>query len=163
MKLKGRYFARKDLVLEIRRNLEGISEEFEKILPADAKVEIIGTDRGDFILVNGEAALFKYGGGYFPTVRGALKINADRRFVTVDKGAIPFVAKGADVMRPGVVAFDEGIKKGELVVINEEMHKKALAIGLALWSGEELKSNKSGKCVEVIHHVGDELWTLSPA
>lgn len=161
MKLKGRYFARKDLVIEIRRNLKEISEEFEKILPADAKPEVAETEAGNLILVNGEAVLFKYGEGYFLTVRGALKINADRRFITVDKGAIPYVAKGADVMRPGVVAFDEGIKKGDLVVVNEETHKKALAIGIALWSGEEFKSNKSGKCIKVIHRVGDELWNLS--
>lgn len=162
MKVKGRYFARKDLVLKIRRDLKDISGEFEKILPPDAKVEVVETEEGNLILVNGEAALFKHGEEYFPTVRGALKINADRRFITVDKGAIPFVAKGADVMRPGVVAFDEGTKRGELVIVNEETHRKALAIGIALWSGEELKNNKSGKCVKVIHHVGDELWNLSP-
>ncbi len=161
MKLKGRYFARKDLVLEIRRGLKGISEEFEKILPADAKLEVAETEGGNLILVNGEAALFKHGEEHFPTVRGALKINADKRFITVDKGAIPFIAKGADVMRPGVVAFDEGIKKGELVVVNEETRRKALAIGIALWSGEELKNNRSGKCVKIIHYVGDELWNLS--
>jgi PUA domain protein len=158
MKLKGRYFARKDLVLEIRRGLSG---EFVKLLPSDARVEVVDTDEGSFILVNGEVTIFKPAEEYFPTVKGALKINVDKRFVTVDKGAIPFIAKGADVMRPGVVAFDEGIKKGELVVINEETHKKALAIGIALWSGEEFKSNKSGKCVKVIHHVGDELWNFS--
>lgn len=163
MKLKGRYFARKDLVLEIRRNLEQISGEFAKLLPSDARIEVGETDKGSFILVNGEAWIFKPAEVYFPTVRGALKINADRRFVTVDKGAVRFVAGGADVMRPGVVAFDEGIEKDDLVVINEETHKKALAVGVSLWNGEEFKINKSGKCVKVIHHIGDELWNLSLA
>lgn len=161
MKPKVRYFARKDLILSIRSGLGKISKEFLKLLPVDAKVEIAETDEGNFILINSEAVLFKYREEYFPTVRGALKINADRRFITVDKGAVQFVAKGADIMRPGVVAFDEGIKKDDLVVINEETHKKALAIGVALWNSEEFKNLTSGKCVKTIHHVGDELWNLS--
>lgn len=162
MKLKERHQPRKDTLLEILRDLEAISPEFAKLLPEGAKVEVATTDKGDpYILVDGEVAIFKGDGGYFPTVRGALKIQADRRFVTVDKGAIPYVASGADVMRPGVVAFDPALKKGDLVIVNEESHKKPLAIGTALWDGEELRTKDRGKCVKVLQHVGDEVWGLA--
>lgn len=152
---------RSDAIDAIRSELEDISQEFAKLLPEKARLESGVAENGaEIILVEGEPLIFRHEGKYFPTVKGALKIKLDRRFVTVDKGAIPFVAKGVDVMRPGVVAFDEGIKAGELIVINEETHKRALGIGVALWSGEEFKAQSKGKCVKNVHHVGDELWKL---
>lgn len=96
MKLKERHQPRKDTVLEILRDLEAISPEFAKLLPKEAKVEIGTIDKGgSYILVDGEVAIFKGEKGYFPTVRGALKIQADKRFATVDKGAVAYVASGA--------------------------------------------------------------------
>jgi PUA domain protein len=159
MKIKSRYFARKDMIRKIRRSLEEVSSEFSKLL--DGRVEIAEIEDGKkIILVNGEPVIFEFGGQYFPTVRGALKIKINKRFVTVDKGAISFVASGADVMRPGVVDIDREIKKGELVVVLEETHRKPLAIGVSLWDGEEFGVKDSGKCVKNILHVGDRLWNL---
>jgi PUA domain protein len=159
MKIKGRYFARKDTVLEIRRDLKGISDEFLRLLTD--RVEIAETDKGiTLILMDGEPVLFKSPEGYFPTIKGALKINADKRFVTVDKGAVPFVARGADIMRPGVVDFDRGIKEGNAVIVNEETYKKPLAIGISLWDGREFEERKIGKCVKNLLRVGDDVWNL---
>ncbi len=152
---------RGDAVAVIRSQLEALSLEFAKLLSAKARVESGIAENGtEIVLVEGEPLIFRHEGRYFPTVRGALKINLDKRFVTVDKGAIAFIIKGADIMRPGVVAYDENIKAGDLVVINEDTHKKALAIGVALWSGEAFKAQSKGKCVKNVHYVGDELWKL---
>jgi PUA domain protein len=159
MRIKGRYFARKDIVQNIRSDLEGVSANFLRLLPE--KVEITETENGTtLILVEGEAIIFKSKTGYFPTVKGALKMNVDKRFVTVDKGAIPFVLNGADIMRPGIVAFDKNIKKSDLVIINEETHKKPIAIGISLWNGGEFEEQKKGKCVKNLLYVGDDIWNL---
>lgn len=76
--------------------------------------------------------------------------------MVVDAGAVPFIANGADVMGPGIVYADPDIMAGDLVVILEERHKKPLAVGRALRSGQEMKGE--GKAVKSIHHVGDRLW-----
>ncbi|MEF8855949.1 MAG: PUA domain-containing protein, partial [Haloplanus sp.] len=55
---------------------------------------------------------------------------------------------------------DDAIDVGDLVVIVEETHGKALAVGRALESGDDLTGD-SGKVVESVHHVGDELYEFS--
>ncbi|MFC6726482.1 PUA domain-containing protein, partial [Halobium palmae] len=73
---------------------------------------------------------------------------------------ISFVSDGADVMRPGITEADENVAAGDLVVIVEESHGKALAVGRALEDGSDLVGD-SGKVVESIHHVGDELFEFT--
>jgi PUA domain protein len=161
MKVRERYFARKDLISEIREDLMAVSEEYEKLIPMDGRVEVLEADiEKMLILVNGRLLVFETEEGYFPTVRGALLLDNTKRFVTVDKGAIPYVTNGADVMRPGVVGYDPELKEGDYVVVTEETYGKPLAIGKALWNGKEYASKKEGKCVKNIHYVGDELWEL---
>jgi len=145
----------------MKADLGKVSKNFEALLDGAGKVEMAETDEGTtYVLVDGEAAIFSQGGGYFPTVRGALKIDVDRAFVTVDRGAVPFVTNGADVMRPGIVDFDPDIKEGDLVVIREETHGKPIGIGRALVGAEEMKRQKEGKSVENILYVGDRIWNL---
>ncbi len=80
--------------------------------------------------------------------------------ITVDKGAIPFVVKGADIMRPGIVAVDEGIAVNELVVIIDQTHSKPIAIGKALFSTADMFALKSGKCIQNLHFIGDKAWQI---
>lgn len=63
-------------------------------------------------------------------------------------------------MAPGIVAADPEIKEGDLVIIVEETHKKALAIGKALMGGQEMAEATSGKAIKSITHVGDKLWNM---
>jgi len=53
-------------------------------------------------------------------------------------GSLDVVVNGADVMRPGIMHADPGIKTGDLVIVIEEAHRKALAIGRALIPGDEM-------------------------
>lgn len=159
MKIKSRYFARKRAISEIRRVIAKTSLQYAGLIQDNSRVEIVDTDKDiTIILVNGKQAIMKVAGKYFPTVKGALRMDVDRNYVTVDKGGVEFIIKGADVMRPGVVDYDRGIKKGDFVIIIEESHRKPLAIGIALWDRKEFTERKTGKCVRTIHHVGDEIW-----
>jgi PUA domain protein len=160
MRIKERHHARKGTIQAIRTALGEISPAFSALLGEGSTVEVATADGEELILVDGEVALFRVGGKYFPTLRGALRIRPDRRTVTVDQGAVPYLLSGADVMRPGVVAFDPDLKAGEPVIIDEERHRKPLAIGIALWDAEEFRERKTGKCVKTIHHVGDKLWEI---
>lgn len=78
--------------------------------------------------------------------------------VYVDKGAIPFVIKGADLMRPGIHKIDEDIKKEDIILIKDENHNKTIAIGVSLFSSEEMEKQEKGKSVKIIHYVGDKYY-----
>lgn len=123
------------------------------------KLEYVESDGQDFIFVDGEPLLFKINGKIFPTVKGALKLKPVRRRVVVDPGAVKFIINGADTMSPGIVEADPDIKEGDLVIIIEQAHGKAIAIGRALIEGKNMVRGK-GKAIKSIHFVGDEIWKL---
>jgi PUA-domain protein len=158
MHVKSRHHLRSDAVDEIRDALGaslGVSVEADSF----EKVELQGGD-WDVVLVDGEALVLYLDGDPFVTVRGANVLSPTKRVVTVDPGAIEFVSNGADVMRPGIVAADEAIAEGDLVVVDEETHGKVLAVGRALTDGADM-AGREGRVVESIHHVGDDLFELS--
>jgi PUA domain protein len=62
-------------------------------------------------------------------------------------------------MSPGIVEADPTIKEGDLVIIIEQAHGKAIAIGRALIEGKDMGRGK-GKAIKSIHFVGDEIWKL---
>jgi PUA-domain protein len=78
--------------------------------------------------------------------------------VLVDQGAIKFVINGANIMRPGIVQIDATIANGEIIVISDENHHKPLAVGVALYSGQEMQEMDKGFVIKNIHYVGDEIW-----
>lgn len=114
----------------------------------------------DLVLVDGEPLACRHEGRPFLTVRGANAADLERGVITVDAGAVSFVGDGADIMRPGIVEADSTIEAGDLVVVTEETHGKALAIGEALVDGSEMTGD-SGRVVDSLHHVGDDLYELT--
>ena len=77
--------------------------------------------------------------------------------VVVDMGAIPYVCNGADVMAPGITDMDS-FEVGDLVVVRDVTHGKALAIGKALKSSSDIEASRKGKVIGNLHYVGDSLW-----
>ena len=122
--------------------------------------ELVTTDVCNLILVDGVPMIFMPDDEPFLTVRGALEVKPEARIVVVDAGAIRFVVNGADVMRPGIVQADPDIKAGDLVIVIEEVHRKALAIGRALIPGDAMVGS-SGKAVKSLHYVGDAIWEVT--
>jgi len=77
--------------------------------------------------------------------------------VMVDMGAVKFMCKGANVMRPGIKNFTE-FEKDKLVCIIEESQHKFLAVGKALVSSSELKNMEKGEVVKNLHYISDKFW-----
>ena len=158
MDVKSRHHLRSDEVDAIQssvRDALGVEidgESFERVSFTD--------DPREVVLVDGDPAVVYVDDEPFLTVQGANAFPPERRVVTVDAGAVSFVSNGADVMRPGIVEAGEAIEEGDLVVVAEETHGKVLAVGRALVDGAEMLGD-SGKVVESIHHVGDELFEFS--
>lgn len=80
--------------------------------------------------------------------------------VIVDMGAIPHIANGADIMRPGIVALEGKFKEGELVIVRDERYRKPIAVGKALEKSENTMRAERGKAVINLHYVGDKIWKL---
>jgi len=75
-------------------------------------------------------------------------------------GAVRFIYNGADVMAPGIVDADPGIRAGDIVWVRDEKNGRPLAIGRAIMDGPTMAREEKGKATQTIHHVGDEIWRL---
>lgn len=163
MEIKTRHHLRSDAVGDFTDTLR---DDLGVTLDGDTfeLVELSGTPF-DLVLVDGEPLGMYYTTADqrrpFLTVRGANLTDPSKHVVTVDAGAISFVSDGADIMRPGIVDADEDIEAGDLVVVVEETHGKALAIGEARVDGTDMIGD-SGKVVDSIHHVGDAFYEFQP-
>jgi len=121
-------------------------------------VDIAESSDYNVIFVGQDILGLIYEGKPFLTIRGLLKYRPERRSVTVDMGAVPFVTNGADVMGPGITDADDNIAEGDLVWIKDIKNGAPLAIGMSLRSAADLKSKAGGKAIKTIHFVGDKLW-----
>jgi PUA domain protein len=157
LKIRKRYHLKKKMLKDVEKKLG----DYSTILKSDSKVELIETDTEDIILIDGTPMIMWIDGEPFPTIKGALELDIQSRYVVVDMGAVKFVIKGADIMSPGITDADPNIKEGDLVIIIEESHRKALATGRSLISGPEMVKNREGKAIKTIHHIGDKLWDLT--
>ncbi len=155
MQVKSRHHLRSD---EIGALESSLADHLGIDLDGDSyeRVEFVDADR-EVVLVDGEPLVASFDGDLFVTVRGANANPPKNHVVTVDSGAISFVSDGANVMRPGITEATDDISPGDLVVIVEEVHGKALAIGRAEADGSEMLGD-SGRVVESLHHVGDDLY-----
>lgn len=80
--------------------------------------------------------------------------------IVVDMGAVPHIAGGADVMRPGIRRFEGEFRKGDFVIVMDERNLKTIALTLALEDSEKCEKMAKGKIAENIHHINDEVWKL---
>ena len=159
MQVKSRHHLRADEI-----------DDLEATIAAGTGVDLAGdtyemVELGDesfgVVLVDDNPDVVRFDDGEaFLTVQGANRHEPTTGIVTVDAGAISFVSDGADVMRPGIVEADAEVGAGDLVTVAEETHGKTLAIGRALVDGPEMVG-ESGKVVESVHHVGDDLFAFT--
>jgi PUA domain protein len=158
--VKKRHTIRKDELALLYTLLEKeIGPSAEKF--RSDRVEMAEIDAPySLFLVDKKPLLMKRGPWVFPTVRGAIERPFPERTIVVDMGAVPFLAKGADVMRPGIVSVTDDVKEGSPAIVVDERHRKALAIVVALMDAPAIRAETRGKMAKVVHHVGDALWAL---
>jgi PUA domain protein len=121
------------------------------------KKDIIFNVDNKILLVNGEPDFFMHDKQWVPTLKLMIK-KPFMKVVVVDMGAIKFVVSGADIMKPGIVAFDDKIKKDDYVMIVDVTNKKPIAIGQAMFNAEQIQKFPSGRVIKTLHYVGDEIW-----
>ena len=75
-------------------------------------------------------------------------------------GAVKFMCKGANLMRPGIKKFSE-FSKGDIVCIVEESQNKFLAVGKSVVDSKDLVNMSKGEVLENLHYISDKAWEIS--
>jgi len=142
---------------EIKESNKNIGDKFglADFVDKKDKAELV---EGKIIAINDEPSFFYYENKLAPTLRLVMKKDILKK-VVVDMPAVPFMVRGADVMRPGIKQLEE-FGKGDFITIVDENHRKPLAIGLALFSSEKIKAMDKGKVIKNLHWVGDDIWKI---
>ncbi len=144
----------RDLIAEIERST-GIHLEVAR----SAQVEILEPDEETkFVIIDGKFTFVSGGGGgYLPYVGSPDAVGLFPS-VSIDEGAVKYIIKGADVMRPGISKYDDWGEAGKLVVVREDKKGRAAAVGRTAVSSAEMAELKKGNCVKNLHHAGDKYW-----
>ncbi|MCD6226900.1 DUF1947 domain-containing protein [Candidatus Micrarchaeota archaeon] len=148
---------------EIKRYINQIEHRYGSCLFSKKdNVELCENKKGTkFLKVNGTAKFILADDIIIPTLNAIINDNFTLPKVVVDMGTIPYLTKGADVMRPGIVKWDS-FNKNDYVLITDENHDKPLAIGYAMFDSKEFNTIDKGKVIKTIHYVGDDIWQLTP-
>lgn len=118
----------------------------------DKKDEI--KEHDGILYLNNEKILINIDGIYLPHIQTIPRNKF--KSVFVDRGAIPFVIKGADVMRPGITKIDDDINKDDIIQVCDETHNKLLALGTAIFNTQEMRIQEKGKSVKIYNYHGDK-------
>src|SRR2546428_5861301 len=139
-----------------------LRDEFGMAVPLD-DVPLDEAEAGPHrLLLRGDDAIAIFlDGGIAPTIRGLLAFPAKKRAVTVDMGAVRFIYNGADVMAPGIVEADPGIRAGDVVWVRDEKNGPPLAIGRAVMDGPTMAREAKGQAIQTIHHPGAQIRALA--
>jgi PUA domain protein len=143
----------RDLISQIESST-GIHLE----VPRSAQVEILEPDQDSkFVVIDARFTFISGSAGYLPFVGSAEAVGLFPS-LTIDEGALKYIIKGADVMRPGISKYDDWGDAGKLVIVREEKKGRAAAVGRTAVKSAEMAELKKGNCVENLHHVGDRFW-----
>ena len=136
--------------------LKKVSKDWEIEFPKMKNVKVYQI-LNDAQIITGEGLkILKINEDYLPFL-SETEILKKFPSVEVDMGAVKFMCKGANLMRPGIKKFTE-FEKEKLVCIVEETHHKFLAVGKAMVSSSELEKMEKGEVIQNIHYISDKFW-----
>ena len=141
---------------ETSKILEQINSQWKIELPKQKNIKTHEVDEKGVIITGDGITAVKIGDDILPFLDD-IPILEKFPYVTVDMGAIKFICKGANVMRPGITKFSD-FESGEIVCVIEESQKKFLAVGKAKMSSKELGETSKGEVIKNMHYVSDNFW-----
>ncbi|MCL1977646.1 MAG: DUF1947 domain-containing protein [Candidatus Bathyarchaeota archaeon] len=162
MSLKQRRYSLKSK--EAKQSLSEASKRFKMDLDTlfgnKANIEVVESEVGQIYIANTRPVMFKAEEVFLPLLCFTEFIETAPK-ITVDMGAIPFVCKGANVMAPGIRRVEGEFSKGDLVVVVDEKHGKALALGESMFDAVVFREIKSGPVIKTLHYVSDKYWNIA--
>jgi PUA domain protein len=138
--------------------LKIISEKWNMVFPKIKNLKVHGISNDAQIIVGDGIKILKVNDEYIPFLSETQTLEKFP-YVIVDMGAVKFMCKGANVMRPGIKKYSE-FQKDSIVCIVEESHHKFLAVGKTLVSSDEMSNMEKGEVIKNIHYISDKFWEI---
>jgi len=141
---------------ETSKILEQMKAQWKIDIPKQKNIKTHDVNEKGVIITGDEMTAIKIGDDILPFLDD-IPILEKFPYVTVDMGAVKFVCKGANVMRPGIKKFSD-FENGEIVCIVEESQNKFLAVGKAKMSSKEAEDANKGEVIKNMHYISDDFW-----
>ena len=153
---------KKILIEQFKSLFPGKEGALTNIITPKSRIEWIKLDQNEVLYaIDNVLTFWLKGDRLIPLLSYLMKHPNPFKFVKVDKGAIKFVSKGANIMRGGIVKIDPTIKKGDIVTILDPQHDRVLSVGEALYDADKMESMGDGKVIKRIHSLTDNIWAFS--
>ena len=141
---------------ETSKILEQIKSQWKIELPKQKNIKTHDVNEKGVIITGDGITAVKIGENILPFLDDT-DVLEKFPYVKVDMGAIKFVCKGANVMRPGITKFSD-FESGEIVCVIEESQNKFLAVGKAEMSSKEAEDASKGEVIKNMHYISDDFW-----
>lgn len=138
--------------------LKTVSEKWGIELPKIKNLKVHEIADGVQIIMGQGIKILKINDEYLPFLSETQMLEKFPH-VTIDMGAVKFMCKGANVMRPGIKTHNE-FEKEKIVCIVEESQHKFLAVGKSLVASTELEKMEKGEVIKNMHYISDKFWEI---
>jgi PUA domain protein len=120
-------------------------------------VEVVKINSHQLFFISETPTIITGNGEIFPTLSNQDILN-QLPTIVVDRGAVPHICNGADLMAPGIVRIEDDFQVNTVVTVVDETHLKAISIVKTLYTSIQLLTKKQGKVAMNLHYIGDKLW-----
>ncbi|KAG6331053.1 hypothetical protein ID866_8035 [Astraeus odoratus] len=143
------------------------AETLEQIWPKkESLIHVKCREHLSIYTLHGEPLFFQqFDGPIYPTLRLLHKYSFVLPKVGIDRGAIPFLLGGANMMCRGMTSAggylpppENALPAGTPVAVFAEGKEHPLAIGITKLGTEEMRQINKDVGVEIVTYLGDELW-----
>ncbi|MGC9148982.1 MAG: PUA domain-containing protein [Sulfolobales archaeon] len=161
--MKMYYLSKKDLKTlqdELKRVYK-LQRDFERIFFVDASDHFRNKSVNIYIALSDQKIplVIKIDNVLLPAIHSLNRDLLKIPYVKVDKGAVPRILNGADVMAPGIIELSE-FNIGEIVGVKEPDNSLYIAVGKSLMSSVEISVQRKGKAIKNLHYAGDDIWKI---
>ena len=144
---------------ETTQLLKIVSEKWKIDIPKVKNLKVYEIDDEIQLITGEEIKILKIKNEYIPFLSEVSTLNKFP-YVQVDMGAVKFMCKGANLMRPGIKKNSE-FSKDDIVCIVEESQGKFLAVGKSEIDSSELENMDKGEVLKNLHYISDKAWEIS--
>jgi PUA domain protein len=160
---------RAQLLEQIPTLAEGEGALLEQIWPKKETMTLVKCrEHISIYTVQGEPLFFQsFDGPFIPTLKLVHKYPNLLPQLRVDRGAIRFLLKGADMMCPGFTSkggylppAEDAVPENKPVILMAEGKEHAVGVGITKLSTEQIKAINKDIGVLTMCYLGDDLWKL---
>ena len=144
---------------ETTQLLKTVSEKWKINIPKVKNLKVYEIDDETQLITGNEIKILKIRDEHIPFLSETSTLEKFP-YVQVDMGAVKFMCKGANLMRPGIKKFSE-FSKHDIVCIVEESQNKFLAVGKSEVDSSELDNMNKGEVLKNLHYISDKAWEIS--